>query len=236
MARRGRPRSTGARKPCGELKRDKAAQQRKKLLGERELVSTQPHRRSVPEKSRLSQSAATSIGRMFLRGEITEAEMQAADYVVKVRNQLNRLRGAPSTQLRSTLTSMVYTGVETAEEAEPYTPEFMREPDEERIARLDQINAIVEKVLAPKQVDAIRARALNEPTRRDVFDRILFDDVDPSPPEVVVVKILLRTLASRFGMTDEKPREIRGFSPTKGVARPGLREFDVHYAASSAKG
>lgn len=70
MARRGRKRKSGRRHPSGELVREARPDDRVR-------TSRQPHRRTVPEDSRLDQRAESPIGRLCLQGRITDEQHDA---------------------------------------------------------------------------------------------------------------------------------------------------------------
>src|SRR5580765_3188011 len=77
--RRGRPRKTGPRHKSGHLKRTAADP----MDSPRAIAARMPHRRGLGELA-LDPHAETELGRMLLRGQITEPEETAGEVYARM--------------------------------------------------------------------------------------------------------------------------------------------------------
>lgn len=74
MARRGRKRKVGQRKPCGRLKPEK----QEKGESAQVIALRQPHRRDAPPEMSDDQRAETPLGRLYLIGAVSSGQYAAA--------------------------------------------------------------------------------------------------------------------------------------------------------------
>ena len=90
MARAGRKSKMGPRHACGKLI------QGGRTIDVRLVAIAHPDRQDVPERLRHDQHAATQLGRMFLRNQITAEELEASRRYAKDSASLHAAIGAPS--------------------------------------------------------------------------------------------------------------------------------------------
>jgi hypothetical protein len=88
LGRSGRKRKAGKRHPSGELVRDKRPDDRIR-------ASRQPHRRGLKEGDRLSEKAESPLGRLNLRGIISDDQYEGCQHFVALVGQYRSTIGAP---------------------------------------------------------------------------------------------------------------------------------------------
>lgn len=94
MARAGRPRKPGKRKPCGR-RSDSVVNAEAKRNDPRSVVFEQPHRRWLADAQRRDQQAESEIGRLHLSGRISEAQYWAADRFRSIVAQFRLVMATP---------------------------------------------------------------------------------------------------------------------------------------------
>lgn len=85
--RRGRKRKSGRREPSGRPARVE--------VNYRELAALQPHRRDLPEAHRLSEKAASAIGRLSLGGILDEQQYEAGRRFCVITGHFKSVIGSP---------------------------------------------------------------------------------------------------------------------------------------------
>lgn len=143
----GRKKKKGVvRTKTGRISRAKSAVAAR---GERDAAMCQPHRRWLPEEKRADQRAATEVGRLYLRGAITEHELEAAEKLQRLMSELRQVMVSPA-HARSASSIAVADQVETPAEADHLAPE-QPESDEERAERvIRHVNRVVALLAPPR--------------------------------------------------------------------------------------
>ena len=97
VVRKGRPRKTGYRHPCGQLidpSKTEVTEAEKALA--KVIAIRQPHRQSVPAALRHDAAAENVLGRLFLGGKITREQHEAGKWYAGVVRRYRQLIMAPN--------------------------------------------------------------------------------------------------------------------------------------------
>ena len=188
MARRGRPRKMGKRKPCGRLT---DAEQRAMRKDVRTTVMEQPHRRWLDGPSRRDQRAETEIGRLYLAGMLTEPKYWAAERWRSIVEQFHVVMATP-VRPGSQLGGMVASGVGQDEES----GKNELETDEERHRRVLWQHGLA--------MAAIRSVAYSASVF-EAMERVILDDRPCTARDLVLLDRGISALCHMWKMTEERP-------------------------------
>lgn len=203
MARSGRKRKVTGREPSGAPQRACRAERRDAVMG---TAMEQPHRRWLPEASRLDQRAESALGRLFLAGLITEPECWAGERFRTLLREFHVVMASPVTV--STAAVMVANGVETPAEADHLAAE-RPETEEERAERVLRMFGSAKQRLSRLECGGRAVRDIDALVMRDVV-----------PHRLDAVRAGLRALAKMWHMDDVQEDYLRRSEGYRSGTRP----------------
>lgn len=186
MSRAGRKRKAGKRHPSGELVRDKRPDDRIR-------ASRQPHRRGLRDVDRLSEKAESPLGRLNLKGSISDEEYEGGAHYAILVGQYRSTIEAPKS------TAGTGAGVGCIAERHGQADACRWDPDScACLKRRDRYMRAFE-ALAESGRAALMA-----------VNRVAVQREEPTPQGLVYLKAGLTALARHFGLTARRRREYSG--------------------------
>lgn len=223
MARRGRPRKLGKRKPCGRL-----SDSEQKRVDVRAVVFEQPHRRWLKDAHRRDQRAESEIGRLHLAGKISEAKYWAADRWRSIVMQFHIVLATPM-PTGTALGRVVSAGVDDDDDAwkrgESGKNERAETEVEMRARVLSQLDGAKKAIGRLDDAQLVFA----------AMERVIIRDLPCSERDLMRIERGLSQLCRRWKMTDPKagddlPVRVVGSDQERGVWMHDEKEVRIVYA------
>lgn len=208
MAKRGRKPKAFPRTPSGQLSRSQVAMI---FRTSREETMNQPHRALVPEAMRGDQRAESVLGRLYLKGHITQAECWAGEKWRALMAEFSRVLCTPVTK-GSVLASMI---------SEPAAPpadfgdpvDEVQETPEERHARVfERYDSAMHFIDLFENSDEVqKLKKTRDEKWFGVLEDVVVHEMAPAKEQIIQLGQILHALAFHWKIKgDDAPRPLRG--------------------------
>lgn len=199
-----RPRKTGRRNKDGRLANAPRAERAKSIT---DVATSQPHRRWLPDASRLDQRAESALGRLYLAKLISEPQCWAGERLRTLLREFHIILASPITV--STAAIMVAEGVERPADADYLAAECPETEEERRDRVLEQFEAVKRRI---GRLEAARAVTTD-------LDALVMRDIAPADLRNVCAG--LAALADHWGYAETRDEvRVKSFAKAGNAEKP----------------